>query len=185
MLANQRSALFTSHSKAAVDGTQAPLMAFFLFKFKIPSQAWIRTGLDWFLTWSLSGSAPVSPDHELGGCRRGSSSSAEPCFFLASSDDHHACVLPFTEAWARMCLPGADPTSRQSPQPQRANVPFLHGPPVLPPLCELSTPLLPGSCQAEKGWRQETLLHPVPDPKQSMCMGSFPLRPPEFPSDFT
>lgn len=48
MLTNQRSALFMSYSKAAVDGTQALLMAFFLFKLELPAEHWKRTVLDWF-----------------------------------------------------------------------------------------------------------------------------------------
>lgn len=78
----------------------------------------------------------MSPGHKPGGCRRGSSSSTKPYFFLASSNDHHACMVPFAEAGARVWLPDAAPMSRQTPQLQRTNLPFLHGPP-LPPLWEL------------------------------------------------
>lgn len=116
------------------------------------------------LTWRLSTSAPGCPGHKPGDCGRGSSSSTEPCYYFASTNDHHACMYTFAETWARMCLTDAALMSGQSPQP-----PILHGP-TLPELRDL----IPSARQllGESGSGKETPLHPVPDPKLSMSMGN-------------
>lgn len=180
MLANQRSALFMSHSKAAVNDTQAILIVFFLFEFKVPAQDWIRTGVDWFW-FGVFLSLRESPlAMNLG--------AAEEAVLVPPShvSSLHPLVTP-VPAWS--CLQRHGPECAPLTWTQRAGrAPNFRGPTcpsfkAQPFLLSESPSLPPGSCQGEESCRQETRLHSVPDPKLSVSMGNLPSTALDFPSD--
>lgn len=180
MLANQRSALLTGHSKAAVNDRQAVLVEFFLFKFKVPAQAWVRTGVDWFWlgVFLCLCQSPLATN--LGAADEG----------VPAPPSRVSSLLPLvipTPAWS--CLqrygPECAPLTQTQPAGRASSFrgqicPSFKAQPFLP---SGSSSLLPGSCQGEESYRQETRLHSVPDPKLSVSMGKFPPMALDFPSD--
>lgn len=126
MLTNQRSALFMSYSKTAVDGTQALLMAFFLFRLKLPAEHWKRTGLDWFwLRVSLHlCRQPLAPHIEA---------AEEAALFPLSHFPSSLSLMITMPVWSRLQSQGPEniPVHGESPQKGLKPAENLHTPHLL------------------------------------------------------